>query len=67
MNIKEQLEIQKAYRNGAFQAPTLGISREDIEQMNRGDVVELLAAHGAKTTGKVSELRDRLIATMFLG
>ncbi len=42
------------------------ITREDIADMKKADVVELLEAHGASTDGNLPELRERLIATMFV-
>jgi hypothetical protein len=49
--------------NGAAVAPP---SREDIAEMGREDVIDLLKAHGVDAPkGKVDDLRARLISIMF--
>lgn len=41
-------------------------SREDIAAMKKADLVDWLEGHGADTSGKVGELRDRLTSLMYL-
>lgn len=42
------------------------LSREAIAKLKKDELVELLAAHGADTDGKVDELRERVIAVVFM-
>ncbi len=42
------------------------ITRESIADMKKADVVDLLEMHGASTEGNLPELRERLIATVFV-
>lgn len=43
------------------------VSRESIAKMKKADVVEMLAAHGVEDAeGSVADLREKLIAVMFL-
>ena len=50
-------------------APTIapGITREDIAKMPKGDVLDLLAAHGVEGDSKapVADLRAQLISVVF--
>lgn len=47
--------------------PTGAPTREDIAKMSREDVVELLKAHGVEAPkGKLDDLRENLIAIMFM-
>ena len=49
MNINEQLKIQAMYASGAFAkpAPSLDLTAEGIDAMDKDTLVELLEAHGA--------------------
>lgn len=42
------------------------ITRDSIAAMKKGDVRELLEAHGASTEGGVAEMRERLVEVMFV-
>ncbi len=59
----EALEVPVVVKAVAAPEP---ITRKDIADMKKADVTELLEAHGASTDGNLPELRERLIATMFV-
>ena len=48
MNINEQLKIQAMYSAGAFAkpAPSLDLTPEGIDAMDKDALIELLEAHG---------------------
>lgn len=59
-------EVDFATIQRISRAPKAAITRDDIAKMKKGDVVELLEAHGIESPeGSVAELRASLIATMF--
>jgi len=75
MNIKQQLDMQARYTAQAAGAKTsepetVEVTRDSIAKMKRGDVVELLEAHGLSEDDcegvNVPELRDMLISAMFV-
>lgn len=53
---------------GAKEEPKADVpTRDDIATMKKGEVREWLEAHGADTSGAVGEMRERLVAVMFVG
>lgn len=50
----------------AAQKPSGLPSKSDIASMKKADCVEWLEAHGADTSGKIADLRDRLRSIMFV-
>ena len=61
----EQMVAANAARRKAESAPA-PITRESIAKMKKGDLVELLEAHGADASGSVEDLRARLVSVMFV-
>ena len=51
---------------GQPQMASMAVTRGDIAAMTKRDVVDLLEEHGADTSGKVAELRERAISVMFV-
>lgn len=59
-------EVDFATIQRISRTPKAAITREDIAKMKKGDVIELLEAHGAESVeGSVADLRAALIAIMF--
>lgn len=64
MDMKAQLEMQRRYASGDFtKEPD---PRDEIQTMPKGEVRELLVAHGITPEGSVREMRKALTRVMFL-
>ena len=60
--------FQRMRREKAKAEAAPAITREDIANMPKSEVIDLLAAHGVEgATGKVADLREKLTAIMFVG
>ena len=69
MNINQQLKIQAMYSAGAFAkpAPSLDLTPEGIDAMDKETLVELLEAHGVDVDKRkgVATLAGELKAVVF--
>lgn len=70
MKINEQLKIQAMYASGAFAkpAPSLDLTPEGIDAMDKGTLVELLEAHGVDVDKRkgAATLAGELKAVVFV-
>ena len=70
MNINEQLKMQAMYAAGAFAkpAPSLDLTPEGIDAMNKDTLVELLEAHGVDVDRRkgAATLAGELKAVVFI-